>query len=70
MGAFIGALFGALHKVGLSFMKNIPVPLAKSTLVLLGLTATASAVEAGIHDKNLSFWNNNTSNVKQKDGRL
>ena len=32
-------------------MKNVIVPLAKSDLITLGLTAAASAAEAGIHKK-------------------
>ena len=32
-------------------MKNVIKPLAKSVLIPLGLTATASAADAGIHKK-------------------
>ena len=32
-------------------MKNVSKPLAKSVLILLGLTATASATDAAIHKK-------------------
>ena len=35
-------------------MKNVIKPLAKSDLIPLGLTATASAADAGIHKKKLS----------------
>ena len=35
-------------------MKNVIKPLAKSVLILLGLTAAASVADAGIHKKNLS----------------
>ena len=36
-------------------MKNVIKPLAKSVLILLGLTAAASAADAGIHKKVLGF---------------
>ena len=36
---------------GLPLMKSVIKPLAKSILVLLGLTAAASAADAGIHKK-------------------
>ena len=38
-------------------MKNVIEPLAKSVLVLLGLTAGASAADAGIHKKILGLCN-------------
>ena len=52
-GRFLGRLLGPLLKTGLPFKKNIITPLAKSFLTPLGLTATASAVDAGIHKK---YW--------------
>ena len=36
---------------GFSSMKNVPTPLAKSILVPLGLTVTASATDAAIQKK-------------------
>ena len=36
-------------KTGLPLMKNVIKPLAKSVLVPLGLTAAASAADAGIY---------------------
>ena len=36
-------------------MKNVIKPLAKSVLIQLGLTAAASASDAGIHKKSLGF---------------
>ena len=48
-GGFLGRLLGLLLKAGLSLMKNVTQPLAKSVLVPLGLTAAASAADAGIH---------------------
>ena len=38
-------------------MKNVIKPLAKSVLILLGLTAGASTADAGIHKKILGFGN-------------
>ena len=40
-----------LQKTGLPLRKNAIKPLAKSVLILLGLTAVASAANAGIHKK-------------------
>ena len=52
-------------------MKNLFKPLAKSVLIPLGLTAAASAADAGIHKKILRSGNNTTtliiSNDKMKD---
>ena len=42
-------------KTGLTLMKNVIKPLAKSALIVLGLTAAASAADAGIHKKILGF---------------
>ena len=52
-GGFFGRLLGPLLKTGLSLMKNVIKPLAKSVLIPLGLTAAASAGDAGIHTKAL-----------------
>ena len=43
-GGFLGKLLGPL-------LKSVIKPLAKSVLILLGLTAAASAADAGIHKK-------------------
>ena len=48
---FLGRLLGPLLKTGLPLMKNVIKPLAKSFLIPLGLTAAASAADAGIHKK-------------------
>ena len=37
-------------------MKNVIKPLAKSVLIPLGLTAAASAADAGIHKKIIGFF--------------
>ena len=50
-GGFFGRFLGPLLKTGLSLMKNVIKPLAKSVLIPLGLTAAASAADAGIHKK-------------------
>ena len=50
-GGFLGRLLGPLLKTELSLIKNVIKPLAKSVLIPLGLTAAASAADAGIHKK-------------------
>ena len=52
-GGFLGKLPGPLLKTGLLLIKNGIKPLAKSVLIPLGLTAAASAADAGIHKKNI-----------------
>ena len=55
-GGFLGLLLGPLLKTGLTLMKNVIKPLAKSVLIPLRLTSAASAADAGIHKKNLRTW--------------
>ena len=50
-GGFLGGLLGPLLKTRLLLIKNVIKPLAKSVLIPLGLTAAASAADAGIHKK-------------------
>ena len=50
-GEFLCRLPGPLLKKGLPLIKNVIKPLAKSVLIPLGLTAAASAADAGIHKK-------------------
>ena len=50
-GGFLGRLLGPLIKTGLPLIKNVIKPLAKIVLIPLGLTAAASAADAGIHKK-------------------
>ena len=57
---FLGILLGPLLKPGLPLIKNVIKPLAKSALVLLGLTAAASAADAEIHKKILESANTTT----------
>ena len=56
-GGFLGRLLGLLLKTGLPLIKNVIKPLAKSVLIPLGLTAAASAADAGIHKKILGSGN-------------
>ena len=52
-GGFLGRLLGPLLKTELPLIKNVIKPLAKSVLIPLGLTAAASAADAGIHKKHI-----------------
>ena len=56
-GGFLGKLLGPLLKTGLPFIKNVIKPLAKKVLIPIGLTAEASAADAGIHKKILGSGN-------------
>ena len=56
-GGFLGRLLGLLQKTGLPLIKNVIKLLAKRVLTPLGLTAAASAADAGIHKKIL--WSDN-----------
>ena len=65
---FLGRLLGPLLKTRLPLMKSVIKPLAKSVLIPLGLTAAASAADAGIHKKILgSGHNNNTTLIISND---
>ena len=66
-GGFLGRLLGPLLKTGLPLMKSVIKPLAKSVLIPLGLTAAASAADAGIHKKILGSGNNNTTLIISND---
>ena len=66
-GGFLGRLLGPLLKTGLPLIKNVIKPLAKSVLILLGLTAAASAADAGIHKKILGSGNNTTLIISHND---
>ena len=50
-GGFLGKSLGPLLKTGLPLVKNVITLLAKSVLIPLGLTASASAADTGIHKK-------------------
>ena len=60
---FLGRLLGPLLKTRLPLIKSAITPLAKSVLTPLGLTAAASAADAGIHKKNITIRRNNTNNI-------
>ena len=57
LGGFLGKLLGPLLKTGLALIKSVIKPLAKSVSIPLGLTAAASAADAGIHKKILGSGN-------------
>ena len=59
-GGFLGRLLGPLLKTGLPLISNVIKPLAKSVLIPLGLTAAASAADAGIHKMILGSGNTTT----------
>ena len=59
-GGFLCRLLGPLLKTGLSLIKNVMKPSAKRVLIPLGLTAAASAADAGIHKKILGSGHNIT----------
>ena len=50
-GGFLSKLLGPLLKTGLPLITNVIKPSAKSVLYPSGLTAAASAADAGIHKK-------------------
>ena len=56
-GGFLGRLLGTLLKTGLPSIKIVIKPLAKSVLIPLGLTAVASAADAGIYKRILGSGN-------------
>ena len=66
-GGFLGKLCGPLLKTGFPLMKNVIKPLAKSVSIPLGLTAAASAADAGIHKKILGSCNNTTKLIISND---
>ena len=59
LGSLLSKLSGPLMKVA--------VPLAKNVLAALGITAAASAIDAGIKKKTIWFWNNNINNFKRRN---
>ena len=62
-GGFLSRLLGPLLKTVLPLIKNVIIPLAKSILISLGLTAAASAADAGMHKKVLGSGHNNTTTL-------
>ena len=66
-GGCLGKLLGSLLKTGLLLMKSVITPLAKNVLITLGVTATASAGDAGIHKKILGSGSKSTLIISKKD---
>ena len=66
-GGLLGRLLGPLLKTRLPLMKSVIKPLAKSVLIPLGLTAVASAADAGIHKKILGSGHNNITLIISND---
>ena len=62
-----GSLGSLLSKLAGPLMK-VAILLAKKVLVPLGITATASAIDAGIQ-KNTRLRNNNFNNFKRRNER-
>ena len=60
-------LLGPLVKTGLSLIKNVIKPLAKSVSIPLGLTAAASVADAGIHIKILGSGHDNITLITSND---
>ena len=58
-GGLLDRPLGQLLKAGLPLIRNVLKPLAKSVLIPLGLTATASATDVDIHKK--MFGSNTTT---------
>ena len=58
---FLGRLLGLLRKTELPLIKNVIK--AKIVLIPLGLTAAASAVDAGIHKKILGSGRRRSSSL-------
>ena len=61
-GGFLGSL---LSKLAGPLMK-VAIPLAKNVLAPLGITAAASAIDAGIQ-KNTWFWNCKINDFKRRN---
>ena len=62
-GGFLGKLLRPLLRTWLLLMKSVIKPLAKSILVALGLTAAASAADAGIHKKILGSGSDHNNTI-------
>ena len=61
-GGFLGSL---LNKLAGPLMK-VAIPLPKTVLAPLGITAAASEIDAEIKKKTW-FWNNNFNNFKRRN---
>ena len=69
-GGFLGRSLGPLLKTGLPLITNVIKPLAKNILILLGLTAAASATSAGIHKKILESGHNNNTTLTVSNNEI
>ena len=69
-GGFLCRLLGPLLKTGSPLIKNVIKPLVKTVLIPLGLTAAASATDAGIHKKILGSGHNNTTTLIISNGEM
>ena len=69
-GGFFGRLLGPLLKTGLHLIENEIKPLAKSVLIALGLTAAASAADAGIDKKTLGSGNRPLSSASHNNNTV
>ena len=61
-GGFLGSLLSELAGP----LIKVAIPLAKNVLAALGITAAASAIDAGIQKKKKKtwFWNSNLNNFE------
>ena len=66
-GGFLGKLLGSSLKTGIPLMKSVITPLAKSVLIPVGLTAAASAADAGLHKKILGSSSHTALIISNKD---
>ena len=64
---FLGRLLDPLLKTGLPLIENVTKPLAEDVLIPLGLTAVASAADAGIHKKILGSGNATTLKISNDE---
>ena len=69
-GGFLGRLPCPLLKTRLLLMKKIIKPLPKSVLISLGLTAAASAADAGIHKKILGSGHQPSSSASHYNNTI
>ena len=69
-GGFLGKLLGPLLRTGLPLRKSVIKPLAKSVLIPVGLTAAASAADAGIHKRILGSGNNNNTILRISNNEM
>ena len=59
-GGFLGSLLSELAGP----LIKVAIPLAKNVLAALGITAAASAIDAGIKKTTTWFWNSNLNNFE------